>query len=258
MTPIARHPSPADNRVGRVIGNITTPITLPSRASVPRRQGDRAELSQTGSRTGSPQRVSRRPPVGVPGMAVPEETAWGVDDFRSTRPRRGDRDRRDHVPAGLSLHNDTCLSTSWPSPTRSRSQRWLPGIASGELITAVAMTEPGAIRPRRLRTRQRDGDHYLVNGRNLHHHDQRRLVINPGEDRERGGDRARSQAPVVGRRAGMSLLISSGACTGRTRPEPVEAGLRSQTPPSSRSATWRPVENLLGEEGDGSPSSTQN
>jgi alkylation response protein AidB-like acyl-CoA dehydrogenase len=47
-----------------------------------------------------------------------------------------------------------------------QKRRWLPGFVSGELITAVAMTEPGAgsdlqgIRT----TAVRDGDHYVVNG----------------------------------------------------------------------------------------------
>ena len=47
-----------------------------------------------------------------------------------------------------------------------QKRRWLPGFASGELITAIAMTEPGAgsdlqgIRT----TAVREGDHYLVNG----------------------------------------------------------------------------------------------
>ncbi|WP_171253077.1 acyl-CoA dehydrogenase family protein, partial [Acinetobacter baumannii] len=45
-------------------------------------------------------------------------------------------------------------------------KRWLPGCISGELITAIAMTEPGAgsdlagIRT----TAVRDGDHYILNG----------------------------------------------------------------------------------------------
>ncbi len=70
--------------------------------------------------------------------------------------------------AGLSitLHNDIVLPYFTDFTTDAQKQRWLPGIVSGELVTAVAMTEPGAgsdlagIRT----TAERDGDHYVVNG----------------------------------------------------------------------------------------------
>ncbi len=48
----------------------------------------------------------------------------------------------------------------------AQKQRWLPGMASGDLITAIAMTEPGtgsdlqAVKTRAVR----DGDHYVLNG----------------------------------------------------------------------------------------------
>lgn len=50
--------------------------------------------------------------------------------------------------------------------TEAQKQRWLPKMASGELVTAIAMTEPGAgtdlqaIRS----SAKRDGDDYVING----------------------------------------------------------------------------------------------
>lgn len=50
--------------------------------------------------------------------------------------------------------------------TEEQRQRWLPGMATGEIITAIAMTEPGtgsdlqAIKTRAVR----DGDDYVLNG----------------------------------------------------------------------------------------------
>lgn len=50
--------------------------------------------------------------------------------------------------------------------TEEQRQRWLPGMASGEIITAIAMTEPGtgsdlqAVKTRAVR----DGDEYVLNG----------------------------------------------------------------------------------------------
>jgi acyl-CoA dehydrogenase len=50
--------------------------------------------------------------------------------------------------------------------TEEQKQRWLPRMASGELIGAIAITEPGAGSDMKgVRTRAvRDGDHYVVNG----------------------------------------------------------------------------------------------
>jgi alkylation response protein AidB-like acyl-CoA dehydrogenase len=47
-----------------------------------------------------------------------------------------------------------------------QKRRWLPGIASGELITAIAMTEPGigSDLASMSTTAIRDGEHYVVNG----------------------------------------------------------------------------------------------
>src|SRR5581483_10910923 len=54
--------------------------------------------------------------------------------------------------------------------TDEQKARWLPGVCSGETITAIAMTEPGAgsdlagIRTSAIRTTDATGDHYVLNG----------------------------------------------------------------------------------------------
>src|SRR6478672_1533857 len=84
---------------------------------------------------------------GFLGMAVPEEYGGGgVEDFRFNQVLD---EQIAHAGIGgtglgLSLHNDTCLPYFLSYCNDEQRQRWLPGIASGELITAVAMTEPGA------------------------------------------------------------------------------------------------------------------
>src|SRR5207248_8788123 len=63
-------------------------------------------------------------------------------------------------------HNDICLPYFLKQSNDEQKQRWLPGIADGSLITAVAMTEPGIGSDLAgLRTTAiRDGDVYVVNG----------------------------------------------------------------------------------------------
>ena len=50
--------------------------------------------------------------------------------------------------------------------TEEQKQRWLPGCASGDLLTAVAMTEPGAGSDlAAMKTKAvKDGDYYVLNG----------------------------------------------------------------------------------------------
>ncbi len=41
------------------------------------------------------------------------------------------------------LHTDVVLPYLMASATEEQRERWLPGVAAGELILAIAMTEPG-------------------------------------------------------------------------------------------------------------------
>ena len=66
----------------------------------------------------------------------------------------------------ISLQDDLVLHYLLDLTNDEQKQRWLPGFAAGELIGALAMTEPGAgsdLRGMRT-TAQRDGDHWILNG----------------------------------------------------------------------------------------------
>ena len=66
----------------------------------------------------------------------------------------------------MSLHSDIIVPYIHEFGDDGQKKRWLPGCASGELVTAIAMTEPGtgsdlaAI----ATTARRDGDHYVLDG----------------------------------------------------------------------------------------------
>ena len=66
----------------------------------------------------------------------------------------------------ISLHSDVCVPYIHSFGTEEQKQRWLPGCASGELVTAIAMTEPGAGSDLAALTTTavRDGDEYVING----------------------------------------------------------------------------------------------
>src|ERR671939_1707570 len=67
---------------------------------------------------------------------------------------------------GFGLHNDVVGPYLRDLATEEQKKRWLPGFCSGELITAIAMSEPGAgsdlagVRT----TGVRDGASYVLNG----------------------------------------------------------------------------------------------
>ena len=107
--------------------------------------------------------------AGFLGMAISEDFGGGgVSDFRFNAVL-GEEIMRAGVAGaglGLTLHNDICLPYFLDLTTGEQQHRWLPGIASGELITAIAMTEPGmgSDLAAMATTAVRRSDHYLVNG----------------------------------------------------------------------------------------------
>lgn len=70
------------------------------------------------------------------------------------------------VPTGFSLQSDIVAGYIEHYGSPEQKAEWLPKMVSGEVITAIAMTEPGtgsdlqAIRT----TARRDGNHYVING----------------------------------------------------------------------------------------------
>jgi alkylation response protein AidB-like acyl-CoA dehydrogenase len=66
----------------------------------------------------------------------------------------------------VSLQDDLVLHYLIDLTNEEQKQRWLPGFASGEIIGALAMTEPGAgsdLQGMRT-TARRDGDSWILNG----------------------------------------------------------------------------------------------
>jgi alkylation response protein AidB-like acyl-CoA dehydrogenase len=184
---------------------------------------------------------------GFLGTAVPEEYGGGgVDDFRFNQVLGEQVATAGITGAGLgmTLHNDICLPYFLTICTDEQKQRWLPGIVEGSLITAVAMTEPGAGSDLSgIRTSaKRDGDDYLVNGSktfitNGINADLVITAVRTGDDKHKG----------------ISLLILERGMSGFERGRNLDKlGLHSQdTAELSFTDVRVPAANLLGEEGEG-------
>ncbi|NMN94105.1 acyl-CoA dehydrogenase family protein [Antrihabitans stalactiti] len=104
---------------------------------------------------------------GFLGMAVPEEYGGGgVKDFRYNAVITEETTKGRYSGLGFTLHNDVCAPYFIDLCNDEQKQRWLPGFASGELISAIAMTEPGTGSDLQgIKTRAvRDGDDWVING----------------------------------------------------------------------------------------------
>ena len=104
---------------------------------------------------------------GLLGMDVPEQYGGGgTKDFRYNCIVSEEVTRVGGSGIGFTLHNDVMAPYLLDLTTEEQKDRWLPGFTSGELITAIAMSEPGAGSDLQgLKTRAvRDGSDYVLSG----------------------------------------------------------------------------------------------
>ncbi len=105
---------------------------------------------------------------GLLGLQVPEAFGGGdADDWRFTAVLCEELARASMaVTSMMSIHFDVCAPYLVDLTTPAQKDRWLPGFVSGEMTTAIGMTEPGggsdlaALRT----TAVRDGDHWVIDG----------------------------------------------------------------------------------------------
>ena len=105
--------------------------------------------------------------AGLLGFNVPEEFGGGgVEDFRFNVVVAEELARSSHAAPAFTLQNDVVVPYFTSLSNEEQRARWLPGMATGETIVAVAMTEPGAgsdlagIKTSAVR----EGDDWILNG----------------------------------------------------------------------------------------------
>ncbi|WP_221566558.1 acyl-CoA dehydrogenase family protein [Alkalihalobacillus sp. TS-13] len=148
---------------------------------------------------------------------------------------------------GIGLHNDIVIPYIEEYGTEKQKKRWLPKCISGEVITAIAMTEPGAgsdlagIRT----TAQKDGDHYILNGE--------KTFITNGIHADLVVVVCKTDTKAIPAHKGISLVVVERDTPGFKRGKKLDkVGLHSQdTAELIFEDAKVPVDNLLGEEGKG-------
>jgi acyl-CoA dehydrogenase len=145
------------------------------------------------------------------------------------------------------LHSDIIVPYIEAFGSEEQKHRWLPGCATGELITAIAMTEPGtgsdlaAIRT----TAVRNGDHYVLNGQ--------KTFISNGINCDLVIVVAKTDPGATPAHAGISLLVVEDGTPGFEKGRNLDKiGFHSQDTAEMAFVDCRvPVKNLLGQEGKG-------
>ncbi|WP_026116246.1 acyl-CoA dehydrogenase family protein [Nocardiopsis valliformis] len=138
--------------------------------------------------------------AGLLGMDAPVEYGGGGEpDFRFHAILAEELIRARVTAPGFVAHNDIVSSYLATRTTPEQRQRWLPGLCSGELVAAIAMSEPetGSNVADIRTTAVRDGDSYVLNGQ--------KTFITNGENADLVLVAART-APQRGG-SGLSLLV---------------------------------------------------
>ncbi len=189
--------------------------------------------------------------LGVFGIEVPEEYGGaGIESFKYQAVVSEELARAGVSFGGSSVHIALCLPYLTGLATEEQKQRWLPGMAAGELMFAIAMTEPGTgsdlAGMKTTAKRSEDGTHYVLNGA--------KTFITGGVNADRVIVCARTAAATAeDRRHGISLFVVDTALPGYAVGRKLDKiGLKtSDTAELSFTDVRVPAEDLLGEENKG-------
>jgi alkylation response protein AidB-like acyl-CoA dehydrogenase len=193
--------------------------------------------------------------LGVLGLQVPEE--YGGGGQRSFRFNAVVNEELARAKLGLGpvrVHTDIVLPYLLRYASEEQKRRWLPGVAGGELMTAIAMTEPGtgsdlagiattAVRRAGGAPGEHSGDHYVLNGA--------KTFITGAVNADLVLVIARTSPSSGDRRAGLSILVVEAASRGFSVGRNLDKlGLKAQdTAELAFEDVLVPAANLLGEEG---------
>jgi acyl-CoA dehydrogenase len=177
-----------------------------------------------------------------------EEAYGGLEtDFRYAVIIGEELERVGASLTGVGLHNDIVVPYFEAYGTDEQKSRWLPRCVTGDHITAIAMTEPGAGSDLAAiqTTAVKDGDHYVVNGS--------KTFITNGINADLILVVVKTDTKIEPKHRGISLLVVEEGIPGFTRGRKLnKVGMHAQDTAELYFEDCRvPVKNLLGEEGKG-------
>jgi acyl-CoA dehydrogenase len=147
----------------------------------------------------------------------------------------------------INLHSDVVVPYIASFGNEEQKQRWLPGCVSGDIITAIAMTEPGTGSDLQgiKTTAIRDGDYYIINGQ--------KTFISNGQLCNLVIVACKTNPKADPPYTGMSLIVVEDNTPGFEKGKRLEKiGMKAQDTSELYFSDCRvPAKNLLGAEGDG-------
>ena len=147
----------------------------------------------------------------------------------------------------MALHSDIIVPYLYSFGTEEQKQRWLPGCASGEIVTALGMTEPGtgSDLAALATTAVKDGSDYVINGS--------KTFISNGQLCDLVIVAAKTDMDPANAHKGISLFVVEANRTGFTKGKRLhKMGMTSQDTSELFFEDCRiPATNLLGAEGAG-------
>ncbi|HEX4110561.1 MAG TPA: acyl-CoA dehydrogenase family protein [Solirubrobacteraceae bacterium] len=160
--------------------------------------------------------------VGILGAGAPERFG-GLPgaDFRHSAVFTEEAQRVGLALGGVRVHTDICMPYFVELGTEEQQARWLPRLAGGEAVAALALSEPGAGSDLKAlsTSARRDGDVYVVSGTKTfisNGINADLIILAVKTDRAAG-------------REGISLLVVEGDAPGLTRGAPLQKiGLKAQ------------------------------
>ncbi len=184
--------------------------------------------------------------LGIIGLSVPEEFGGGgQDDYRFNVVLQEEANRATFTLGTLRTHMDVILPYFLGLANDEQRARWFPGLATGELFSAIAMTEPGTgsdLAGVATSARLEEAE-YVLNGA--------KTFISGGLHADLVIVLARTSTDQTNRRNGLSLLVvergMAGYSVGKALPK---IGIKAQdTVELSFAEVHVPVANRLGDEG---------
>ncbi len=184
--------------------------------------------------------------LGVMGMAIPERYGGaGAGDYRYNVILQEEAARALVTLGTVRTQLDVILPYFLSYASEEQRQRWFPGLAAGELLTAIAMTEPdtGSDLAGVRTTAVRDGDGYVLTGA--------KTFITGGLLADLVIVLARTSVDERNRRAGLTLLVVEDGMPGFRKGRKLDKlGCKVQdTGELSFGEVRVPAANRLGEEG---------